>query len=29
MIDKVDTSVSNLEEAAHKLDAYSKELGKH
>ena len=28
MIDKVDASVTNLEEAAHKLDAYSKELGK-
>ena len=28
MIDKVDASVTNLEEAAHKLDTYSKELGK-
>jgi hypothetical protein len=28
MIDKVDTSVTNLEEAAYKLDTYSKELGK-
>jgi hypothetical protein len=28
MIDKVDASVTNLEEAAYKLDTYSKELGK-
>ena len=27
MIDKVDASVSSLEQAAYKLDAYSKELG--
>ena len=28
MIDKVDASVTSLEEAAYKLDTYSKELGK-
>ena len=27
MIDKVDASVTSLEEAAYKLDTYSKELG--
>lgn len=29
MIDKVDASVANLEEAAIKLDMYTKELGMH